>query len=170
MRLSDFEQRQLDAESFAQDDKRRAESIPKAAPWPRGAWEVTQDEFLAARDDKTPNALQVVRYCSGDPFVGDMAKEWLKQYRCQKKVSAPVASPRPAIVTVPDETEFDDDIEGALSDALSNSEGRANAWYLRHALAQRGLVIVESSQLASARIALQLIGSTAVAAANRMGE
>ena len=79
-----------------------------------------------------------------------------------------VPSPRLPAVMVPDETELDDDIHDAISDAIADGDGCPVAFYLRHHLAQRGLVIVESTQWGSAKIALQLIGSTAVAAANRM--
>ena len=39
------------------------------------------------------------------------------------------------------ETEQDDDIVDAMSDALSNCDGHCSAKYLRYELAKRGLVI-----------------------------
>jgi hypothetical protein len=113
---SNHAQRELDAESFAEDDRRRA----------------AHERVVCAPE------------------------------------GAVAASPRLPAVTVPDETELDDDIHDAISDALADGDGCPVAFYLRHHLAQRGLVIVESTQWGSAKIALQLIGSTAVAAANRM--
>lgn len=57
------------------------------APWPRGVFEVTEAEYLAAKADDGQEAWQVVRYCSGWPFVGDMAKEWLTKYRAAADLS-----------------------------------------------------------------------------------
>ena len=98
MRYSDWEQREMDAKSFAEDDKRRAAPIPVAR-------------------ERLPN------------------------------------------VTVPKETDLDDDIKEAIDDSFCDGEGNSSAYYLRHHLAKHGLVIVEASKWDAATTALQLIGS-----------
>lgn len=54
--------------------------------WPRGAWHVTEDEYIAAvhaSNKTTPDqdAWQVVRYCRGAPFYADSARRWLANRR-----------------------------------------------------------------------------------------
>lgn len=84
---------------------------------------------------------------------------------------APVA-PRKRLpqVTVPRKTDLDDEISEALYDAVCDGEGRATPYYLRHHLAERGLVIVEASRLGRMKVAIELIGSAAVELSKRMGE
>jgi hypothetical protein len=77
------------------------------------------------------------------------------------------ASPAPTARSVA-ETDILWAIRGALLKTCMGGDDEPQAIRLVEELSKRGLVIVESSQWASARIALQLIGSTAVAAANRM--
>lgn len=57
------------------------------APWPRGVWNVTEAEYNAAKSDDGQEAWQVVRYCSGWAFVGDMVKDWLTQHRAAADLS-----------------------------------------------------------------------------------
>lgn len=97
---SDYAQHELDAASFAQDDKRRAAPAP------------------------------------------------------------PARRPRLPTVTVPRETELDDEIKDAMYDACADAEGSSDAYYLRHHLAQRGLLIVEAHKHSAALLRSQLVEST----------
>ena len=65
-------------------------------PWPRGAFEVTEAEYNAAKSARGSEdcaaAWQVLRYCYGWSFHGDSGraekvKAWLTKYRAAADIS-----------------------------------------------------------------------------------
>lgn len=85
------------------------------------------------------------------------------------------AAPAPVVrrqrlpnVSVPIETELDDDIKEAIDDSYWDSEGDSSAYHIRHHLAMRGLLIVEADKYGRALVGSQLVEST-VASIKQIG-